>query len=115
MEIPKSEKDIDELVQKIHGEEEHEHGEHYEEHTEEHEAPVDTASLLAGAVHMLSHLDSHTSEIARAIENLDSRLQNIERLIGVIARILLLPEVKKQELREKLVKEIVENIVSNSS
>ncbi|MCS7099892.1 MAG: hypothetical protein RMH84_00035 [Sulfolobales archaeon] len=103
MDIPRSEKDIDKISQEIHGEEER------EEYVEE-EAPVDTASLLAEAVHALSHLDSHISEIATVIRNLDSRLQSIERLLGVLARVLLLPEVKKQELREMLVKEIVDNL-----
>lgn len=107
MEIPRSEEDVDRLVHEVHGEES-EHG--HEDHVKEQEVPADTPSLLAGAVHMLSHLDSHLSEIAGTIKSLDSRLQNIERLVGVLARILLLPEARKQELRDKLVREIIENL-----
>lgn len=112
MSIPRSEEDVDRLVQEVHGEEEghthetHEHGEHLEAREE----AADVPSLLAGAVHMLSHLDGHLSELASSIKSLDGRLQNIERLLGVLARILLLPEVKKQELRERLVREIVESL-----
>lgn len=107
MSIPKSEEDVNKLVREVHGEgEEHEHGGHPEEDGE----PADVPSLLAGAIHMLSHLDGHLSELASSIKSLDGRLQNIERLLGVLARILLLAEVKKQELRERLVREIVENL-----
>ncbi|MEM2007356.1 MAG: hypothetical protein QXG17_05755 [Sulfolobales archaeon] len=109
MSIPKSEEDVNKLVQEIHSEEEvhsHEHGEHLGVQEE----ATDVASMLASAVHMMSHFDGHLSDLANTIKSLDSRLQNIERLLGVLARILLLPEIKKQELREKLVKEIIENL-----
>lgn len=109
MSIPKSEEDVNRLVQEVYSEGEghaHEHGEHLDAHEE----TADISSLIASAVHVLSHLDGHLSELVSSIKSLDGRLQNIERLLGVLARILLLPEVKKQELREKLVGEIVESL-----
>ncbi|MEM1623280.1 MAG: hypothetical protein QW543_03995 [Sulfolobales archaeon] len=109
MSIPKSEEDVNKLVQEIHSAEEvhsHEHGEHMEEQ----EVEADVTSLLASAVHMMSHFDGHLSDLARSIKSLDSRLQSIERLLSVLARILLLPEIKRQDLREKLLKEIIENL-----
>lgn len=69
MSIPKSEEDVDKLVQEVRSEESkhvHEHG----EFAEEREAPTDIASLLASVIRMLSHFDGHLSELATSTKSL---------------------------------------------
>lgn len=109
MGILKSEEDVERLVEEIQRDQKETH-----EHTE-HEVGVEEAditSLMASAIHMLSHLESHLAEIGSGMKNLELRLQNIEKILGVIARLLLLPEIKNPEFRDKLVKEIVEGLES---
>lgn len=106
MSIPKSESDLDKLVQEVESRE----GEHPHEGAEHEEELVDTTSLLAEAVHMLSHFEGHLSELASSVRGLNERLQNIERLLGVLAKVLLLQNIKERELRDKLIEEIVESL-----
>lgn len=114
MDILKSEEDVEKLVEEVQSSQEEETHEHAHEHAE-HEVEVEEAditSLMASAIHMLSHLDGHLAEIGSGMKNLELRLQNIEKILGVIARLLLLPEIKSSEFRDKLIKEIVEGLES---
>ncbi len=100
MEIPKSGEDVEKISQEVSEEY------HHEEHR--HEEVVNLEDAVATAVHMLSHLEAQLASIAGTLREIDSKLGNLSMYIGVLAKLLLLREVKSGDLRERLVREIVE-------
>ena len=100
MEVPKSSEDVERITQEVS---EEYHGGHHH-----HEEEVSLEDAVATAVHMLSHLEAQLASIAGTLREIDSRLSNLSRYLGVLAKLLLLKEVKSGELRERLVREIVE-------
>jgi len=101
MEIPKSGEDVEKISQEVSKEYHHEEHHHHEE-------VVSLEDAVATAVHMLSHLEAQLASIAGALREIDSKLSNLSRYLGVLAKLMLLREVKSGELRERLVREIVE-------
>ena len=100
MEIPKSGEDVERISQEV--------SEEYHEEHHHHEEAVSLEDAVATAVHMLSHLEAQLASIAGTLREIDSKLSSLGRYLGVLAKLLLLREVKSGELREKLVREIVE-------
>jgi len=99
MEIPKSGEDVERISQEVSEE-------YHEEH--HHEEVVSLEDAVATAVHMLSHLEAQLASIAGTLREIDAKLSNLSRYLGVLAKLMLLREVKSGELRERLVREIVE-------
>ena len=95
MEIPKSGKDVERISQEVS-----------EEH--HHEEVVSLEDTVATAVHVLSHLEAQLESIAGTLREIDAKLSNLSRYLEVLAKLMLLREAKSGELRERLVREIVE-------
>ena len=99
MEIPKSGEDVERISQEVSEE-------YHEEH--HHEEVVSLEDAVATAVHVLSHLEAQLASIAGTLREIDAKLSNLSRYLEVLAKLMLLREVKSGELRERLVREIVE-------
>jgi len=102
MEIPRSSEDVERISQEVS----EEYGEEHHHHHEGEALSLEDA--VATAVHMLSHLEAQLASIAGTLREMDSKLSSLSKYLGVLAKLLLLKEVKSGELRERLVREIVE-------
>jgi hypothetical protein len=100
MEIPKSGEDVERISQEVSGE-------YHAEHQHEGEA-LSLEDAVATAVHMLSHLEAQLESISGVLREIDSKLGSVSRYLAVLAKLMLLREVKSGELRDRLVREIAE-------
>ncbi|PUA32147.1 MAG: hypothetical protein B7O98_05600 [Zestosphaera tikiterensis] len=104
MSIPKKEEDIN-------IEEEHEHEEH--EHHHEHEVISDEnyeILLLNAIAHSLSHVESSLGSINNNLKLMLTYLENLRTSINSLTKVFLLQEVKDQDMRRKLLSEILDSI-----
>jgi predicted metallopeptidase len=101
MEIPKSGEDVERISQEVSGE-------YHAEHQHEGEEALSLEDAVATAVHMLSHLEAQLASISGVLREIDSKLSSVSRYLAVLAKLMLLREVKSGELRDRLIREIAE-------
>lgn len=108
MRLPKKEEDIE-----VEYEEPSESDEHHREHEHMHEeiSAEDYNLLLMNTIaHTLGHVESDLSSLNQSIKQLMSQVDNLRKSVELIVKVLLIDKVKDQELRKKLINDIIDEL-----
>ena len=106
MSLPKKEEDIE-----VSHEEPSELEEHHHEHLHEEISPEDYNLLLMNTlVHTLGHVESDLTSLNQSMKQLMSQIDGLRKSMELIARILLIDKIKDQELRKKLIDDIINEL-----
>ncbi len=113
MKLPKKEEDLFKVEEEVHGREEAEHHHHEHEHMHghgapEYQAPEDINVLLLNAIaHSLNHIQGDIMGINNTLNSLKEEFRRLSNSLNTMAKIMLLREVKNEELRKKLLADII--------
>ncbi|MGC8975900.1 MAG: hypothetical protein ACP5KB_06875 [Thermoprotei archaeon] len=106
MKLPKKGEDIE-----VEHEELPESEEHHHEYQQEEISSEDYNLLLMNTIaHTLGHVESDLSSLNQAMKQLMSQVDNLRKSVELIARVLLIDKVKDQELRIKLINDIINEL-----
>ncbi|MEO3992713.1 MAG: hypothetical protein QN229_00115 [Desulfurococcaceae archaeon TW002] len=108
MKLPKRGEDIE-----VEHEELSELGEHHHEHEHLHEeiSAEDYNLLLMNTIaHTLGHVENDLSSLNQNMKQLMSQVDNLRKSVELIAKVLLIDKIKDQELRKKLISNIIDEL-----